>query len=94
MNLRRHEGGVDGVAGGLAFQHGQHLLGGFDGDLALRLLGGRAQVWSGNEPGVFQQGQITRRLVGEYVEGGAGQMLASPAPPAGRRRPPVRPGRH
>ena len=76
VDLGRHEGGVDGVAGRLAIEDGQHLLGGLDGYLALGLLGGRAQVRGGNEPGMLQQGQVTGRFVGEHVQGRAGQVLA------------------
>ena len=76
MNLRRHEGGVHGVAGRLAFQHGQHLLGGLDGDLALGLLGGRAQMRGGDESGMLQQRQVAGRFVGEHVQRSAGQVFA------------------
>ena len=54
MHLGGHEGGIDGVAGGLALQDRQHLLGGLYGDLALRLPSGRAQVRRNDDLGVLQ----------------------------------------
>ena len=74
VHLGGYEGSVHGVAGRLALQYRQHLLGRLDGHLALRLTRGRAQVRREGNLGMLKQGAWVGRLLGKHVQGHTTQL--------------------
>ena len=72
--LGRHEGGVDGVAGGTAGEHVEHLLGDVDGNALLRLNGRAGEVGGDDDALLFEQRVLARGLGGEHVEGGPADL--------------------
>ena len=84
MHLGGNEWGVDGVAGRLSLEHRQHLFSRLDGDLALRLPGGGAEMGCEDHLGVGQQRAWVRRLFGEHVQGHTAQAARLQARQQGR----------
>ena len=72
--FRRDRREVHRVRDRAAQQIIRHLLGDLQRDILLRLGGRSAEVWRADDIGMTEQRVFLRRLFGEHVEGGAGDL--------------------
>jgi len=72
--LGRDRGKVDGIRDRAAQQIVRHLLGDLQGDVFLRLGSGGSEMRRTHHVGMAEQRIAGRRLLGEHVEGGAGDL--------------------
>ena len=72
--LGRDRREVDGIRNRAAQQVIRHLLGDLQRDVFLRLGGGGAEMRRAHHVGMAEQRIFGRRLLGEHVEGGAGDV--------------------